>query len=149
MALLLAACVGLLVAGCGGSSPRSPFGRSRGPVPPGTDKRALAYTSCMRAHGVRNFPDPTPGSGGNGIFNAPRGTISLESMAFLVASNECSVVGPGRVSRGARAAVVRERKFLGLVRCMRAHGVPDYPFNGGAALKSAYNRCRPWLRNLG
>jgi hypothetical protein len=49
--------VGLLVAGCGASpstpSPNNPNGGSQ------AGSQAIAYSRCMRSHGVPSFPDPT------------------------------------------------------------------------------------------
>ena len=46
--------VALLAAGCGGSS---------APSGPGTHRSVLAYSQCMHAHGVPNFPDPSSSGG--------------------------------------------------------------------------------------
>src|SRR5260370_7568829 len=51
----------LLAAACSGGSPNP----SAGAGSPGGSERtsALAYSQCMRAHGIKNFPDPTPAGG--------------------------------------------------------------------------------------
>src|SRR5260221_14795195 len=53
----------LLAAACSGGSPNP----SAGAGSPGGSERtsALAYSQCMRAHGIKNFPDPSAGGGIN------------------------------------------------------------------------------------
>src|SRR5258708_12777896 len=64
----------LLAAAWSGGSPNP----SAGAGSPGGSERtsALAYSQCMRAHGIKNFPDPSAGgginiSGGQGNSLAP------------------------------------------------------------------------------
>jgi hypothetical protein len=53
-ALAAMALIGLLATACGGGS--SPAAATGGPT---HAQAALAYATCMRAHGVPNFPTPT------------------------------------------------------------------------------------------
>ncbi len=80
----------------------------------------------MRAHGIKNFPDP---NGNGGIeFNAN----GINPAIFQAAQRACASVrgaGPGNASSPQNLA--DELKFA---KCMRAHGVPDFPdpnSNGG------------------
>jgi hypothetical protein len=114
--------VGVLAAGCGEDSTgagesASSSGSERG-------KALLAYASCMRDHGVPDFPDPKRVSGGwrLGLTQA-----MMESPAYEIAkegacrSLEQAVAGTGTVS-----AQERERA-LRFAACMRSHGVRSFP----------------------
>lgn len=82
----------------------------------------MAYSVCMRANGVPNFPDP---SGGGGI-QLPAG-IDPTSPSFESAQKRCQHKLPGggpgnaKPSKQALAAAVRTAE------CMREHGVSDFP----------------------
>ena len=130
--LLLAA---TLAAGCGGGSGATPSAASA--VDPGR-AAGVAFATCMRAHGVPNFPDPTrTGGGGLQIQMTPgRATVngvSVNGPAFRSAMSACHSKLPngrsgGPVSASQRAAALR------FSACMRAHGLPSFPdpkFAGG------------------
>src|SRR5215471_19529347 len=114
-ALAALALIGLLATACGGgSSPAAATGGST------HVQAALAYARCMRAHGVPDFPDPDS----NGQFNIdPHSVSSQETAANQVCHH---LLSPGR---GASAA--QQQHMLGQLvkyaRCMRAHGVPNFP----------------------
>lgn len=62
---------------------------------------ALAFSKCMRAHGVPNFPDPAYNPGGNGPVLSVRGmlfagtaAITPGSPAFKQAAAACGVKLP-------------------------------------------------------
>ena len=79
-AVLLLIVLGYLGAACS-SGPRSPRVAGSGSASPTTATsvagqttgnqsgfmaKLLAYTDCMRLHGIADFPDPTPSPGGQG-----------------------------------------------------------------------------------
>lgn len=77
-------------------------GGGPGNGPPSAQARAqmLAISTCMRAHGITGFPDPTttppnspngPGAvlGRGGVFLSIPGTINTESPAFKRAATAC------------------------------------------------------------
>jgi hypothetical protein len=85
----------------------------------------VRYSDCMRAHGVPNFPDP---SAAGGIpFIAAGSGINTLSPAFQGAQLACHTLAPGAhgVSAGMKAAT--DARWLKISRCMRRHGVPDFP----------------------
>ncbi len=49
---------GVLVAGCGGSSPSPTGGASTSASAASAVESGVAFTRCIRSHGVPNFPDP-------------------------------------------------------------------------------------------
>jgi hypothetical protein len=53
-------------------------------------KGALAMARCMRAHGIRNFPDPqVSGSGGGISVRISGGGLDMQSPAFQAANKIC------------------------------------------------------------
>jgi hypothetical protein len=109
----LAACSGRPSAGSGGSSPASGSASSK----------ALAYASCMRSHGVPSFPDP----GSNGEFSKTTlQQLATGSSEYQTANQACGHLLP---AGGPTAAEVRQEwsGMLSFARCMRAHGVLNWP----------------------
>lgn len=78
----------------------------------------------MRAHGVSNFPDPTYGRSGV-QFGGP--AVNPQSPAFQSAQQACRryepIKGPPTTHMSAGAL----RKAFTFARCMRSHGVPNFP----------------------
>ena len=113
-------------AGCG-SSGTSHAGGSR------DFTSFLRFANCMRSHGVPNFTDP--GSSG-GIHIGPGSGINPASPAFQSAMATCKKVLPGAGPRPAQVTESQKLQALKFARCMRAHGVPDFPdpnFGSGPA----------------
>jgi hypothetical protein len=121
---------GLLLAACGSSSPSS-AGNS------GAAGNALAFSQCMRANGVPNFPDPPSGSGGglriqssqragSGASLTVNG-VPVNAPAFQAAQQKCQKDLPsgGHPSAGRIAAL--RAGALAMAKCMRAHGVTNFP----------------------
>jgi hypothetical protein len=106
-------CAVAMITACGSSSRQ--FGVSDGGDP------ALEYARCLRAHGVPNFPDPSPHSG----LVIPN-DINPQSPAFRSAQQACGKLAQGRGGQG-EAPESRNLELLTLARCMRSHGVPNFP----------------------
>jgi hypothetical protein len=119
--LAVTAAAAVLAAACGGSA--SP---AAGPVSGGSARyqQALAYSACMRAHGVPNFPDPD--AAGNIIQHVTHGQPPGNGPRAQAADNTCRHLLPGGgASSTAPSRVISQ--LLKLARCMRAHGEPDFP----------------------
>ncbi len=76
-----------------------------------------------------DFPDPTFGAGGAQVnLQTPRGMLT--SAAFEVAQRECAKRGlelAGYVASREQPSGVIMAQTLAIARCMRAHGVPNFP----------------------
>jgi hypothetical protein len=89
-----------------------------------TTAELVEFSECMRAHGVKNFPDPV-----NGAFSfsgvGPH-SVDPSSSAFQAAKAACSARLPGG---GQTPAVTAQELAAGdkLAVCMRAHGFPGFP----------------------
>jgi hypothetical protein len=106
----------LAVAACGGSS-HSKHSSSHKNV-------MLAFSECMRAHGISHFPDP--GSGGGGL-NLDGTGINTQSPSFRNAQSACFKVLPGGGPGGGKASAAQIRRAQQTAQCMRAHGVNGFP----------------------
>ena len=116
MALSASVCL-LVLAGCGSSAHKS-SAASHGA------NRLLAFSACMRGHGITNFPDP--GSGGGGL-NLDGTGINPFSPSFKAAQSECRKLLPGG-GPGAHPATGQQKKQLvAVAACMRSHGVSNFP----------------------
>jgi hypothetical protein len=134
---LLAA--GLLAAACGG--PAGPGVANAGPTSsasPSTSASgsALAYSRCMRAHGITKFPDPDS-HGDLGLNAGPGSGIDPNSPQFKAADRACKHLMP---APNAGQAAKDRPALLRYARCMRAHGIPDFPDpepGGGFSIKAS------------
>ena len=115
------AAVAVLAAACGGSasSPSAAGGSAN-------YQQALAYSQCMRAHGVADFPDPD--AQGNIIQHVSGNQPDDEnSSVFQAADTACHHLLPGGGGRSTAAQQQVISRWLRIAQCMRAHGVPNYP----------------------
>jgi hypothetical protein len=112
----------LVIGGCGASSKSSPVNAESRLAMAG-----LKFASCMRSHGVTNFPDPTASAGGVSISLRSTSGINPASPAFQAAQSACGGleavggVGSQKPSPGT------ESEMLATSQCMRAHGVTGFP----------------------
>ena len=101
----------LAIAGCGSSTPSSK---------PSVGSAALKFARCMRAHGMPDFPDPTP----SGALNV---AANPNSPAFRAAQPACGPLPAGFSGIPRPASEAGKLAMLRLAQCMRAHGVPNFP----------------------
>lgn len=105
------------IAGAGTSAPTSDTTSSHDP-----QSGLLAFSQCMREHGIKGFPDPDS-DGGLSIDQGQLG-ISMDSERFKKARAACEHLVPTR-STEQRQRDYRAR--LKYAACMRKNGVPDFP----------------------
>jgi hypothetical protein len=128
--LVVAAGLALAVSGCGGSSHKA--AASAGKYGPASSP--AAESRCMRANGVPNFPDPIQGSGGEGLptMESSPGTLTVEGIAFsgpafTKAEKACKEYLPPAGGPPPALAAAQLRRAVTVARCMRRHGVPNFP----------------------
>ena len=117
-----------MLAGCGGSpstpSSNKPTGGPQAPA------QAIAYSRCMRTHGVPSFPDPTisRSGGGVGIGLGIPASVSA-SPAFKTAQQACAKLAPGGPAGSGAAPITAQqhKQIVQFAACMRSHGVPGFP----------------------
>jgi hypothetical protein len=110
----------VLLAGCGSSSNSSTITAASSKY-----TQALAFSQCMRAHGVSKFPDPSQ-NGGLLIQGGPGQGLDPGSPAFKAAQEACKSKLPNGGNPQAVSAAQRQ-KALQFSQCMRAHGISNFP----------------------
>jgi hypothetical protein len=123
----------LTLAACGSSGNHDTTGSSNGKPESFQSFSAAAFkfAECMRRHGVPEFPNPQvvnkPGE--RGIHQAvPQGVGG--SPQFKLAQGACKGILPSPESGGAASAAEQHshaQTILDFARCLRSHGVPDFP----------------------
>jgi len=122
--------VAVSVAACGGSA--SPGVASVGSTTTTalggsntTNNADLSYVRCMRTHGIKNFPDLENGQGKASPEQLRQAGIDPNSAQFFSANNDCRHLL--QASELPAATPQYSAQALKWVRCLRAHGVPDFP----------------------
>jgi hypothetical protein len=113
------------VAGCGFTGNSSEAASSGGPESSAVASSFLKFASCMRAHGVQNLPDLSPG---HGVQFGPGSGINPASPAFQSAQRVCKKLLPGGGPGSAPPPSATDaRAALAWAKCIRKHGVPNFP----------------------
>jgi hypothetical protein len=111
----------LLAAGC--SSPSSTTSAST-PSAGSTVAQAVAYTQCMRSHGVPEYPEPDSSGQLQKIGSGQQ--VGVSDAQLNTASNACQSLWPYQALTPAQQQqeLTDDLKFA---QCMRSHGVPTLP----------------------
>jgi len=126
----------LAIAACGGSS-------SANSTAAATANTGLKFASCVRAHGVPDYPDPRAGK-----VTVDTHTLSESTQVVNAALSKCQNLAPGP-NLGPRLSTAQLAKVqagaLALAKCMRGHGLvyPDpvvAPGPGGRGFEIGWPR---------
>jgi hypothetical protein len=120
LAVVAAATVLTTATGCGGSA-----SSSAGTASAGSTDQMLAYSQCMRAHGVPDFPDPN--AAGNIQVHPGNPNDPMNNGQEQIANSACQHLLPGGGQSGTGTNQQYVTLLLELAECMRTHGVPDFP----------------------
>jgi hypothetical protein len=133
----------LLAAACSGSASSSGSGGAPNAGGWSSSPSALAYSACMRSHGVPNFPDPN--SSGQ-LPKTDAQQLGVSSAQYQAAQQACQHLLPtgGSLQQQDQQCMENSDCPQALVQqmmsddeklagCMRTHGVPNFPdpTNGG------------------
>jgi hypothetical protein len=130
-ALALIALVGVISAGCGSSTSSETSSakstRSTGTASSATSTKkkltardkAVKFSECIRAHGVRDFPDPD-------AHNQYQYGVSVTPTVWTKAVNACKDLQPPGTLSGKRTPK-QQSASLRFAQCVREHGVKDFP----------------------
>jgi hypothetical protein len=139
LSVAVCASAALLVVGCGGGSANpgvaqlssgassADTANGAGAASASSDSpeaAALAFAGCMRANGLPNFPDPK--AGGGFLFHTGSGA-DPSSPAFNAAQTKCKKFLPPGPGSGSPPSAKTLAHYLTIARCMRQHGVPEFP----------------------
>jgi hypothetical protein len=142
--------VALLAAACQGGSdePRVASGKGAGaagatPTTAGGSsdrfQKVVAYSKCMREHGVPKFPDPKPGPNGEPNLQITPDQLGVGQAQLQAAEQACQSLAPPSSPARQQGQYEAALKYAD---CMRKNGVPDFPdpkrgANGGVILGGA------------
>ena len=138
-AIIATAALALLAAACGGSPSSTGSDGSPNAGGPANSPSAVAYSHCMRSHGVPNYPDPDS----SGVLpKVSAQELGVSSSQLQEARRACQNLLPNtggaltanslrqcELTGDCPQALVQQalndgRKFA---QCMRSHGVPNWP----------------------
>jgi len=121
VAVTIAMTAALLAAGC--SSPSSTTSAST-PSAGSTVAQAVAYTQCMRSHGVPEYPEPDSSGQLQKIGSGQQ--VGVSDAQLTTAGNACQSLWPYQALTPAQQQqeLTDDLKFA---QCMRSHGVPTLP----------------------
>jgi hypothetical protein len=126
---LLTATVGL--AACGSSRPNTGGSTSSQGSSTADAAKALGFARCMRSHGVANFPDPSGGGLQIQVQKTPNSTsvngVEVSGPVFQSAMRACHAYLPNGGHPSAGQTAEAKARALAMSRCMRSHGVPNFP----------------------
>lgn len=124
----------LVLSGCGSPAVKAGHPRS---ATPSIQLSEFAFSACMRAHGIQDFPDPDPG--GRPLSADPQ-QLGVSTVRYQAAEHACDHLLPtgGSLQQQTQHCLVFgacpqtlvqrlliiERRYA---RCMRNHGVPNFP----------------------
>jgi hypothetical protein len=116
-ALAIVLLAGSIGAGCGASAPSGTgTGDNKGAT---GQAKAVRFAECIRAHGVPHFPDPD--AKGEFVFG-----IDVSPAVWQQAVDACKrLQPPGALS--AERSPGQQQASLRFARCIRDHGVEDFP----------------------
>ncbi len=135
----------LLIVACSGSSAKADTFLG------GTYHQALAYAKCMRSHGVPDFPAPD----GQGNFNraAIQAIYQSDDPALRDAHHLCAPLLPngGSGLSATQIQTIQEQNIrygVQAARCMRAHGIQNFPDPAGTTQGPGVNWPTPQAAGL-
>lgn len=126
-ASIIATAVLALPAATWASNPSSTVARDSSNAGASGNSQLLAFSRCMRSHGVANFPDPQPGQTNAKFPDAQQ--LGVSSSAYQVAYNACQHLLPAGTDDQFPPAEV-QLLLIGMLKfsqCMRHHGVSNWP----------------------
>lgn len=92
-----------------------------------TNAQEVAYSQCVRTHGVPNFPDP-PSSGKFSVPSAEQ--LGVSTPQLQAAENACQSQQPTNTGQGAPSEALLQQQWRDMrtfAKCMRSHGVSNWP----------------------
>ena len=129
------ACLALVAAACS-SAAKTGIGAGSAGGGGSAKHSELAFSRCMRAHGISDFPDPSS-QGGIALNGGPGSDLNPSSPLFKAANSACKRLLPPQKALSPAQQTAARAQALAYARCMRAHGISDFPdpnAQGGIAL---------------
>jgi hypothetical protein len=125
VAIIVTASFALLAAACGGG-PSSTGTHATSNAGGSANAQPLAFSHCIRAHGVPNFPDPNS----SGVWPKPQVEGAASNPKYSTAARACGHLlpdgGPGVAPSEAVDQQI-QNDMTKFAQCMRASGVSNWP----------------------
>ena len=121
--MTVTAATAALAVACGGS--RSSSGPGGSPNAGGATNSPIpvAFSQCMRSHGIPGFPDP---DGSGQIAKQQIRQLGVSTTVLQAAQRACNNLWPYQPPTQSRQRQ-QLTDYLKFARCMRSHGVPNFP----------------------
>jgi hypothetical protein len=127
-AIIAAAALALLAEACSGSLPSAGSGGSPDAGGSANSQKALAYSACMRSHGVAKYPDASSSNElPSGLPKVSVQQLGVSGSQYQAAQAACAHLLPNGGQMSQAQSQRDLRAMLGFARCMRSHGVPNWP----------------------
>ena len=125
----------LMLTACTSQSASPPVAHLSASVPTGSSPTSAVHLAgeCMRAHGLSNFPDPAVATDGPAAGQVILDKSDLKSYSDGVVNQALTAcraaLDQAGIASGKSSAVSPQeiQARLALARCIRAHGVPNFP----------------------
>jgi hypothetical protein len=122
-ALAFVAAAALLTAAC--SSPSVGGGGTASTTESASYRANIAFSQCMRTHGMPDFPDPGPNT--NFTLNGPLTGAAADTTSGK-ATIACQHLLPNSSTSSNSSTSTQElAEGVALAQCLRAHGEPSFP----------------------
>jgi hypothetical protein len=116
------AAAALLAAACSSSPSSTGSGGSPNAGGSANSPSAVAYSRCVRSHGIPDYPDPD--SSGQ-IRKETAQQLGVSDSVLRAATAACANLNPYNLSQAQQQQQLTDDvKFA---QCMRSHGVPNFP----------------------
>jgi hypothetical protein len=123
-AIIAAAALALPVTACGGSPSPTDSGGSPGAPGSANSQKMLAFSHCVRSHGVPDFPDPNS----SGVLPKSQvAQLAAGNPQFPAAHRACEHLLPNGGQPTQAQVQQAWNDMRNFARCMRSHGVPNWP----------------------
>jgi len=121
--MALVSIASLLISACGSSSSSPSTTAPNSPA-----AAAFKYATCMRRHGVADYPDPqvTTNPGGSVAIGIAGQSGPGASPAFPSAQKACSGILLAQSSTNGPTGPSKQ-EFLAFAHCLHTHGISDFP----------------------
>jgi hypothetical protein len=114
-----------LLTACGSSPSSTGSGGSPDAGGSASPQSALAFSRCMRSHGVPNFPDPPSNFVGKFPGSSPQ-QLGVSESRLRTASQACQNLLPEEPGQAPLTAQ-DQQDYLRAVACMHSHGITSFP----------------------